>query len=293
MAMRIELKILTGIASLMAGHFDLHEEFGAACLVEAGERVTLYLNQVECRSWLKQEHPNIEKIKWLDFNQVVLYHDGIGAAIVSAESWNNIRLGGIDKLLISKNYIFVSYNEDAFFLSWPNALENNIISVFSCDGRLQFGLHDLCDKDRDADKLIEIGAAYTFLDHIVFIGYYSEFVWNLDVPHRTWKKVPFPFEEAGLRVLTGDAKRAYAIFDHRSLLSHDPDLPPFELAVFDLSSETSAKQDFAPVEAALTAAGFAMNEIKFQPNSTGRIIVSDGKQAALLEFSEPYADNGK
>ncbi|MGH6852539.1 MAG: hypothetical protein ACREDJ_04935, partial [Methylocella sp.] len=90
--MPIELKNLTQIASLKVGHFDLHEEFGAACLVEAGERVTLYLNQVECRSWLKQEHPRIEKIKWFDFKQAILYFDGIGAAIVSAESWNNIRL---------------------------------------------------------------------------------------------------------------------------------------------------------------------------------------------------------
>ncbi|MGH6867395.1 MAG: hypothetical protein ACREDA_00685, partial [Methylocella sp.] len=278
------LKTLTGIASLKAGHFDLHEEYGVACLVEAGESVTLCLNQVPCRSWLKQEHPKIAKIIWLDFNRVVLYYDEYGGAIVSAESWNSIRFGFVDHLYISKNYIFVSYDEQSFFLSWPNALENNIISVFSRDGRLQFGLHELCDKDRDAGKLIEIGASYTYLDHIVFIGYESEFVWNLDVLQRTWKKVPFPFEEAGLRVLTGDDKTAYAIFDHRWCRDRYPELPPFELAVFDLASETAAKQDFAPVEAALTAAGFDMSEIKFQPNSTGRIIVSDTKKTALLEF---------
>ena len=45
-------------------------------------------------------------------------------------------------------------------------------------------------------------------------------------------------------------------------------------------------QDFAPVENALIAAGFSMSEIKFQPNSTGRIIVADGKKAALLEFCD-------
>jgi len=90
---------------------------------------------------------------------------------------------------------------------------------------------------------------------------------------------------AGIDVLTGDDKTAYALFDHRSLLRHYPDRPPFELAVFDLLSETSSKQDFAPVEAALTPAGFEMSEIKFQPSSTGKNIVSDGKKAALLEFS--------
>ena len=39
------------------------------------------------------------------------------------------------------------------------------------------------------------------------------------------------------------------------------------------------------MEAALTGAGFDMREIKFQPNATGRTIVSDSRQAALLEFS--------
>ncbi|MGH6810890.1 MAG: hypothetical protein ACREDM_00620 [Methylocella sp.] len=43
----------------------------------------------------------------------------------------------------------------------------------------------------------------------------------------------------------------------------------------------------APFEAALTGAGFAMSDTKFQPNSTGRIIVNDSKQAALLEYCEP------
>jgi hypothetical protein len=84
--------------------------------------------------------------------------------------------------------------------------------------------------------------------------------------------------------LSGDEKTAYAIYDNRRLIQHEPDLPPFELAIFDLVSETSSKQDFAPVEAALTAAGFKMSEIKFRPNATGKIIVSDSKKAALLEL---------
>jgi hypothetical protein len=45
-------------------------------------------------------------------------------------------------------------------------------------------------------------------------------------------------------------------------------------------------QDFAPVENALIAAGFAMSEIKLQPSSTGKIIVSDNGKAAFLEFSD-------
>jgi hypothetical protein len=36
----------------------------------------------------------------------------------------------------------------------------------------------------------------------------------------------------------------------------------------------------------LIDAGFDMHTIRFQPNSTGRIIVTDGAKAALLEISE-------
>jgi hypothetical protein len=283
--MQIKLKNITGIASPKVEHFDLHEEFGAACLVEAGERVTLTLNQIACRSWMKQEHPHIVNIKWFDINTVILYYDGIGAAVVSMESWNNIRLGAVDKLYVSNSYIFVSYGEKSLYGSRPGELESNIISVFLRNGTFELEIGELMDKDRDSWQFNDLEAGYTYDDHIVFICNVSHFVWTLDVPQRTWKKVPFAFEMVGIEVLTGDDKTAYAIFDHRSLLSVYPDRPPFELAIFDLLSEASSKQDFAPIETELMASGFEMSEIKFQPSSTGKIIVSDGKKAALLEFS--------
>jgi hypothetical protein len=58
------------------------------------------------------------------------------------------------------------------------------------------------------------------------------------------------------------------------------------LAVFDLVAETSVKQDFAPVEKELITAGFKMDTLKFQPSSTGKIIVNDGQKAAFLELSD-------
>jgi hypothetical protein len=283
--MRISLKNITGIASPWVEQFDLHEEFGSACLVEAGERVTLTLNQIACRSWIKQEHPHIVNIKWFDFNAVILYYDGIGAAIVSMESWNNIKLCAVDKLFVSNSYIFISYDEETLYGARPNDLENNIVSVFLRDGTFELGIGELMDKDRDSWQFDELEAGYIFDDKFAFIAYASKLFWVLDVSKRSWKKFPVPFSMVGIRVLTGDDKTAYAIFDRRSLLSVYPDLPPFELAVFDLLSETSCKQDFATIETELLASGFDMSEIKFQPNSTGRIIVSDGKQAALLEIS--------
>jgi hypothetical protein len=283
--MQIKLKNMTGIASPKVEHFDLHEVFGVACLVDVGEKVTLTLNQIACRSWLKQEHPHIVNIKWFDVNSVIIYYVGIGAAIVSVENWHNIRLYAAYKLFVSNRYILVAHDEESLYSFRSGELKGNIISVFLRDGTFELGIGELMDKDRDSWEFDELEAGYVFDDKFAFIAYASELFWVLDVSKRSWTKFPVPFATVGIEVLTGDDKTAYAIFDHRSLLNAYPNLPPFELAVFDLLSETSAKEDFGPVETALTAAGFEMSEIKFQPSSTGKIIVSDGKKAALLEIS--------
>ena len=281
--MRIKLKNITGIASPKVGISICMKnlERRASSRRENGSRS---LNQIACRSWLKQEHPHIVNIKWFEFNTVILYYDGIGTAIVSRESWNNIRLCAVDKLYVSNSHIFVSYDEETLYGFRPGALERNIMSIFSRDGMLELGIGELMDKDRDSWQFDELEAGYVFDNKFAFIAYASELFWVLDVSKRSWRKFAVPFETVGIRVLTGDDKTAYAIFDHRNLLRHYPDRPPFELAVFDLLSETSSKQDFAPIETELLASGFEMSEIKFRPSSTGKIIVSDGKKAALLEF---------
>jgi len=107
-------------------------------------------------------------------------------------------------------------------------------------------------------------------------AYSADYLWILDPCSKSCKRFHVPFETTLIDVLSGDDKHAVAILNYSA---------PFELAIFDLVSETSAVSDFAPVEMALTAAGFEMSEIKFQSSSTGKIIVSDGKKAALLEFS--------
>jgi hypothetical protein len=199
------------------------------------------------------------------------------------ESWNNIRLGAVDKLFVSNSYIFVSYDEESLYGSRPNDLENNIISVFLRNGTFELGIGELMDKDRDSWQFNDLEAGYIFDNKFAFIAYASELFWVLDVSKRSWRKFPAPISLWSVDVLSGDAEKAYGIFDNR--WDHNHPRPPFELAVFDLVAETAWMQDFAPVENALSAAGFSMSEIKLQPSSTGKIIVSDGKKAALLEIS--------
>jgi hypothetical protein len=288
--MRIEVKRLTSLRFSRMTRFDLHEEFGLAHLVEDKGDVTIYFNDSKCRTWGKEEHPNIWTVKWFDANHVALYLHGPKIAIVSATTWEQRELGYLSELYLSSKFMLASYGYEQFYSSGPDDLERHHIAVFLRDGTFEFGIRDLMDKDRDSWKLEEVTAGYTFENNFSFVAYDSPLLWILNVADRIWKKVPFAFSAVKIDVLTGDDKKAYAIYDHRRLLQHYPDRPPFELAVFDLASETAAKQDFAPVETALTGAGFAMSEIKFQPNSTGRIIVSDSKQAALLEFCEPKTE---
>lgn len=284
-ALSIELGNVTCLASSVK-HFDLHADFGLAYLVEDRQAVTLYLNDRRCRSWPNGDYPDIFQVKWFDRDHVIMETIEASAAIISAESWEEIQLGWIYGLLLSRDYIFVTYTEESLYSSRGGELEGNFLSVFSRDGRFEFGLRELLDKDRDAHRFDEISAGYTFNNYIVFIAFDTDFLWILDAATRAYRKVPVSFSTVAIDVLTGDEKKAYAIFDNRKLLSHHPDWPMFELAVFDLVAATSAKEDFGPVETALAAAGFEVRAIKLQPSSTGKIIVSDNEKAAFLEFSD-------
>jgi hypothetical protein len=284
-AMQIQLKNLTTFDAFRVKYFDMHEEFGFASIVEIGEVVALDLNGVVIRSWPKGAQPEIWWIKWFDADHVVLDLHGPGIAIVSAERWERLELGYLNELYLSPKFMLATYGDEQFYGSRPGEFESNIISVFLHNGAFEFGVREVMDKDRDSWKFEQLSAGYTFKDKFSFVAWDSPLLWILNVSERSWRKVPVPFSFGSIAVLSGDDEKAYGIFDHRVLKSLYPELPPFELAIFDLVSEPSSKQDFAPVEEALTAAGFAMSEIKFQPNSTGRIIVSDSKKAALLEFS--------
>ena len=171
-----------------------------------------------------------------------------------------MELGRFHWLVLSPRHIFVTYMEEAFYSSGPGELEANVLSVFSRDGMFELSLRDFLESDRDADWLVEIVAAYTYGDCIVFINWACDFVWMLDMTERKYRKVPISFPMVMTRVLSGNDKRAHAIVDNRMRRRHDQKLVPFELAVFDLESGTSVMKDFAPVEKELTASGFKMEK---------------------------------
>jgi hypothetical protein len=273
---RVELTNLTEFHHSGVKVFDIHENFGLACLVEDEETTTLYLNDRFCRSWSREDHPFIHKIRWFSERQVIAWLVEFQAALISVDNWELLPIGRPEKILLSDNRIFVGYGDESTIGARPGELEFNVVSVFSRKGQFQLGLRDTFSKDNYKGTVIELNAGYTFEERMIFNAYSADYLWALDPVSKSYKRFHVPFVTTLIDVLTGDDKHAFAILNYRA---------PFELAVFDLLSETAAKHDFAPVEAALVAAGFTMSEIKFQPNSTGRIIVSDSKQAAVLEFA--------
>jgi hypothetical protein len=273
---RVELKKLTEFQHPGVRAFDIHENVGLACLVQDGETATLYLNERRCRSWSRENHPLLHEIRWFSEHQVVGWLVEFQAAVISADKWGLLPIGRPDKILLSNSRIFVGYGDEFTERARPGELEINVVTVFSRSGQLQLGLDDIFTKDDYKGTIIELNAGYIFEERMIFNAYSADCLWVLDPVSKSYKRFHVLFETTLINVLSGDDKHAVAILNYSA---------PFELAVFDILSETSSKQDFAPVEEALTAAGFEMSEIKFQPNSTGRIIVSDGKQAALLEFS--------
>ncbi len=250
-----------------------------------GETVQIDLNGTVIQSWSKGERPAILWIKWFDADHVVLDLHGPGIAIISADSWRRCELGYLNELYLSPKFMFATYGDEQFYGSCPGELEGNFISVFVRGGAFEFGVREFMAEDRDAWKLEQVTAGYTFENKFAFLAYDSDLFWVLDVAKRRYTKFPAPPLFWSAAVLSGDGAKAYGICDNRSIRSQFPDRQPFELAVFDLRAERSWGENWTPVDSALIAAGFSL-EVKLQRSATGKTIVSENGKAAFLELRD-------
>jgi hypothetical protein len=287
--MRIELRKLTKLPAIHAQNFDLHEDYGFACCIENGTKMTIFLNGVPCHSWVLGEHPRIDTVRWFNREEVICGYDYFSTMLISSTKVRKLHTSHPYLLFISNNYIFIGYCEEDMNTGGPLDFVSDGVAAFTHEGDYVGGAQKFLTKAIQP-SISEIAAGYIFNDSIIFIAYCEEMIFRF-YPARMELEYfavafPEPFSIVNARVLAGDDKQAYAIFDNRVLLSDHPDLPAFEFATFDLVAKTGSKADFVPIEEALVAAGFKMSEIKFQPNSIGRIIVSDTTKAGLLEISD-------
>jgi len=239
----------------------------------------------------KPRDMNLVDVKWDGRDRILLYLGDAVSVIATKERWDEISLGWIDLVFTSKNYIFVTYGEEAVYSASSarkGDLEAYAMAVFSQKGDFLVGLATLFEETNETQWIADVGSGYTRDDCMVFHGSEVDCLWHLDARTRRLKKLPVPFSTLCIEVLSGDDRKAFAIYDNRNLLRYQyhPDWPTFELASFDLQSGAASKQDFGPVETALLDAGFDMHAIRFRQSASGRIIVADGVKAALLEISE-------
>ncbi|MGH6799922.1 MAG: hypothetical protein ACRECZ_00660, partial [Methylocella sp.] len=159
--LRVELNNLIELRRPGVTAFDLHEKFGLACLVEDDENVTLFLNDLRCRSWSRDDHPFVHAVRWFGEHQVIAWRGEFQAAVISTNSWDLVSIGRPERILLSKNHIFVGYGDESTIGARPGELEFNVVAVFSRDGEFQFGLHDIFTKENYKGTIIELNAGYT------------------------------------------------------------------------------------------------------------------------------------
>jgi hypothetical protein len=278
--MRIELHKLTKLPAIHAQNFDLHEEYGFACCIENEANMTVFLNGVSYRSWAIGEHPHIYMVRWFNRDEVICGYIDSTTMLVSSKRIRKLHTSNPYLLFVSDNYIFVGYSEEDMYSFKPLDFVSDGLAAFTHEGDYVGGAQKFLTKAIQP-SIDEVSAGYIFNDSIIFIAYCEEMIFRFDPARMELNyfpvTLPEPFSIVNSSVFVGDSKQACAILDSK---------PPFEFAVFDLEKEVAYIRDFTEIEKVLIEAGFAMEKIWFRPNSVGRIIATDRRQAALLEISD-------
>ena len=126
----------------------------------------------------------------------------------------SLSIGRPEKILLSKNHMFVGYGDESTIGARPGELECNIVAVFSRDGQFEFGLDEIFSKDNYKGTIIELNAGYTFRERMVFNAYSADYLWTLDPRSKICKRFHVSFETTLINVLSGDDKHAVAILNY-------------------------------------------------------------------------------
>ena len=194
--------------------FDLHPQYGLACLVNGLKSRTLYLNGSPCRTWSTEEFPDVSRVRWFSQDQVFLWRVNRNAVLASAGTWTPFPAGRLWDILCANDYIFVTYDDESVTRASRGDIEHNVLAVFSRDRIFRMGLADLLLAIRDKSSPIEINAAYTYENTIVFVPYPGETVYVLDADKKTLTKLNVSFNTVNTVAMSGDNKQAFAIIGY-------------------------------------------------------------------------------
>lgn len=281
--MKFVLSHPVDLASRAAVRFDLHEDYGLTHLVERDGRQGLFVNDELWVAWDKQADARFMLLKWLDRNRVILHLANRMTAIISSETQVQFDFGPAAKLYVSPNHIFVGYDEeDVWTYVSEDDPESYAVCAYSHDGWFECGLRSYFQaRHWREDCPIEVNAGYTCEDRFYFHADVDDCIRIFDVATGEVKSVRLPSPFVAVPALWGDDRQAYLIDKLRV------DKPPqhFRLIAIDLIAGKAAEQGFSALARDISAFGFDEDTFTFRQNSYGRIIVTDGRQAALLDIS--------
>ena len=159
---------------------DYHPEFGIAYVVKLHGRCLLVVNGVEWRAWNDNEWPRVWNIRLFGNEHVVAWNVPGGIAAVSRTEWGVIPVGEASNVLVSPNYIFVSYSEDSSSMAEPDRLESNVAAVFSKSGALTLSVSEKLKTLSYEGTFIEVSHACAARDAFFFLAYQTPHIWSLD-----------------------------------------------------------------------------------------------------------------
>ncbi|MGH6849527.1 MAG: hypothetical protein ACREDD_03590 [Methylocella sp.] len=273
--MNWKIEQITALPPVANNRFDLHPQYGLACLASDAKSQTLYLNGKPCRSWSKEEFPNVSRVRWFSQDQVLLWLVDRNAVRASEKTWMPIGMGRLWDIICGKDYLFVTYDDESVTRAHPGELESNVLAVFSRDGKFRIGLVDLLKTGREKSRIIEINAAYAFDNTIVFIPYMDDSVCVLNAEQEILTKHEVSFNTVNTVAISGNDTQAFAIIGYKE---------PYELVLIDMTSGQSRNEDFGVLADKLDAAGFKPGAWTFRSGLGARMIVSDDKQAAFINL---------
>src|ERR1700730_6785077 len=85
--MNWNIEQITAIPSMPNPRFDLHPQYGLACLVHGVRYRTLYMNGQPLLTWSPEQFPDVSGVRWFSQDQVFLWLVNRNAVLASDTAW--------------------------------------------------------------------------------------------------------------------------------------------------------------------------------------------------------------
>jgi hypothetical protein len=268
---------IRNIFSKHAAFFDLHEAYGLIYVVKESGRSKLFANDVLWNDWAETDFPHLLQVKWLSDKTAILWFAPRGAIIMSNQNNTELLVGPASEVIVSKQFLFTAYGEEAVLSAAPEEYEFNIVSAFTKSGDFACGLAKLASAIDYEGVIVEVSNCYSFGDRLIFLAYQTNYVWTLDAQAKSVRRTPaVPFLHSSVVGVLGNDETCW-------ILSRSAAGPLFSIAV-DLAGGAISRDDTG-LARLVSAAGFKPHCLSFASAYDGKAIVSDGEIVGILELS--------